>query len=172
VPLRKIVSGGQTGVDRGALDAALAAGFCCGGWCPPGRLSKMASSTCAIHLAEIPKGGYNERTLKNVTDSDATLIIYFSELHGGTEKTVLYCIKQHKPYKLIDATETTAARAAELTAQSSLDMTLSVLNVAGPRQSHAPAGHEYAAQRSVIFCVARLDWQRSRCASLRCSDIR
>jgi hypothetical protein len=97
-------------------------------------------------LAEIPKGGYNERTLKNVTDSDATLIIYFSELHGGTEKTVLYCIKQHKPYKLIDATETTAARAAELTAQFVTRHDVAVLNVAGPRQSHAPAGHEYAAQ--------------------------
>jgi putative molybdenum carrier protein len=146
VPLRKIVSGGQTGVDRGALDAALAAGFCCGGWCPPGRLSEDGVIDMRYPLAEIPKGGYNERTLKNVTDSDATLIIYFSELHGGTEKTVLYCIKQHKPYKLIDATETTAARAAELTAQFVARHEVSVLNVAGPRQSHAPAGHEYAAQ--------------------------
>src|SRR5215813_9026344 len=144
--LSKLISGGQSGVDRGALDAALAAGFSCGGWCPPGRAAEDGAIAARYPLTEIARGGYKERTIKNVADSDATLIIYFGELHGGTEQTVRHCITQQKPYKLIDATEITATRAAELTVQFIAKHKVSVLNVAGPRQSHASAAHEYALQ--------------------------
>jgi hypothetical protein len=146
MPLSRIVTGGQTGVDRGALDAALGAGFACGGWCPPGRAAEDGPIDARYPVTEMPGGSYRERTRRNVVDSDATLVIYFEDLHGGTEQTVLDCITHEKPYKLIDATEIPPARAAELAAQFVARHGVSVLNVAGPRASHAPAGHRYAAE--------------------------
>ena len=143
--LSKLVTGGQTGVDRGALDAALAAGFSCGGWCPPGRPAEDGTIPARYPVAEMQGGSYRERTKQNVIDSDATLVIYFGELHGGTEQTVLDCIEHEKPYKLIDAAEIAPGRAAELTAQFIARHGVSVLNVAGPRASHAPEAHRYAA---------------------------
>lgn len=149
--LSKLVSGGQSGVDRGALDAALAAGFPCGGWCPPGRAAEDGVIPARYPMTEMPSGSYRERTRQNVLDSDATLVIYFEELQGGTEQTVLDCIKHEKPYKLIDATEIAPARAAELTVQFIARHGAAVLNVAGPRASNAPEGHRYTAE-----AIARL----------------
>ena len=151
MPLSKLVTGGQTGVDRGALDAALAAGFPCGGWCPPGRAAEDGPISASYPMTEMPSGSYRERTKRNVVESDATLVIYFDRLQGGTEQTVLDCIEQAKPYKLIDAAEIAPARAAELAAQFIARQGVSVLNVAGPRASHAPAAHRYTAE-----AIARL----------------
>jgi hypothetical protein len=67
--LAKIISGGQTGIDRGALDAAFTWGFPCGGWCSPGRLAEDS---------RIPEGGYRQRTLRDILESDRTAILYFS----------------------------------------------------------------------------------------------
>ena len=86
-------------------------------------------------LSEMQHGGYRERTIQNVVDSDATAVIYFGQLEGGTEQTVLHCIRRQKPYKLIDAEEIPALRAANAVA---------TLNVAGPRLSKAPDAHAYA----------------------------
>ena len=151
MPLAKIVSGGQSGVDRGALDAALAAGFPCGGWCPPGRAAEDGVIPANYPLAEMPSGSYRERTMRNVVDSDATLVIYFGQLHGGTEQTVLDCIRHKKHYKLIDATEVAPARAAELAAQFIHSCDVSVLNVAGPRASHASDARRYTVE--TIGCL-------------------
>jgi hypothetical protein len=144
--LTKLVSGGQSGVDRGVLDAALAVRFSCGGWCPPGRAAEDGVIPAHYPLTEMPAGGYLERTIKNVLDSDATLVIYFGELHGGTEQTVVHCMKHRKPYKLIDADEIPAKRAAELTSRFIAQHDVSILNVAGPRLSHAPRAYEYASE--------------------------
>jgi hypothetical protein len=144
MPLAKIVSGGQTGVDRGALDAALAAGFPCGGWCPRGRAAEDGVIDRRYPLSEMDEGGYLERTIRNVVDSDASLVLYFSELHGGTEQTVVHCMRRHKPYKLIDAAEIPSSRASDLAAQFIAAHDVRVLNVAGPRASHAPMAHPYA----------------------------
>src|SRR5688500_5267899 len=110
----KIVSGGQTGVDRGALDAALARGCECGGGCATGRLDEVGVIPDHYSLKAMKRGGFRERTLRNVHDSDGTLIIYFDELEGGTAETVSFCLGRKKPFKLIDATELTIPRAVEL----------------------------------------------------------
>ncbi|ADE16064.1 conserved hypothetical protein [Nitrosococcus halophilus Nc 4] len=149
--LSKIISGGQTGVDRGALDAALDNHFPCGGWCPAGRAAEDGPIPARYPLIELPEGGYRERTLKNVEDSDATAIIYFGELEGGTEQTLLHCLRRKKPYKLIDATEVMASRAATLIVEFIADHGVISLNVAGPRLSKAPQAHTYAYE-----CVTNL----------------
>ena len=73
--LTKIVSGGQTGVDRAALDSALELGFPCGGWCPKGRKAKDGPPAVRYPLTETPTGNCAERTKWNVRDSDGTLLL-------------------------------------------------------------------------------------------------
>lgn len=156
MPLTRIVSGGQTGVDRGALDAALAAGFPCGGWCPAGRTAEDGTIPQRYPVVELDGAGYRERTIQNVVDSDATLIVYFEDLHGGTELTMLACIRREKPYKLVDGAEIAAARAADLALAFVAEHAASILNVAGPRASHAPGAHAYALEAvSRLIALAR-----------------
>ena len=133
--LEKIVSGGQTGVDRGALDAALAAGFACGGWCPPGRKAEDGRIADRYPLHEVSQGSDQERTVRNVQDSDGTLIIYRDRLTGGTLLTVSFCTREGKPMKLLDAGEVSVGRAAELVLAFVEQESIGVLNVAGPRES-------------------------------------
>jgi len=142
--LSKLVSGGQTGVDRGALDAALAQDFSCGGWCPPGRAAEDGPIPPAYPLTEMSRGGYLELTVQNVIDSDATLVLYFSEIHGGTAQTVVHCVRRRKPLKLIDAEVLAPDRAALLAHEFTERHQVSVLNVAGPRGSDAPLGYSYS----------------------------
>jgi hypothetical protein len=84
----KIISGGQTGVDRAALDAAMKHGIECGGWCPAGRLDEFGKIPEQYPLQELEHGTFADRTLQNVKDSDGTAIIYFDKLRGGTAQTV------------------------------------------------------------------------------------
>lgn len=142
--LQKIVSGGQTGVDRGALDAALAAGFPCGGWCPPRREAEDGPIPQRYPLIELNRGGYRERTLQNVLDSDGTLVIAFGPPTGGTRLTIQDCIRSRKPYKLVDAAAVDVEMAAALAADFVADHDVRVLNVAGPRASGWAQGNEYA----------------------------
>jgi hypothetical protein len=142
--LARILSGGQTGIDRGALDAALAWGFPCGGWCPPRRLAEDGRIPERYPLIELKEGGYRQRTLRNVLESDGTAILYFAQIEGSTEETLLFCIEERKPYKLIDAEEVTTERAAFLLVSFVQHYGIEVLNVAGPRQSKAPHAHTYA----------------------------
>lgn len=92
----------------------------------------------------MPQGGYRLRTIQNIVDSDATAVIYFGQLEGGTELTVLHCIRRHKPYKLVDAETLSAAEAAILVHDFLTVNQVATLNVAGPRQSKAPAAQSYA----------------------------
>jgi len=98
----KIISGGQTGVDRGALDAALAFEVECGGWCPAGRLAENGTIPERYPVVELANAGYAERTARNVADSDGTLVISKGEPIGGTRETVDCCIEMRKPYLIID----------------------------------------------------------------------
>lgn len=144
MPLEKIVSGGQTGVDRGALDAALDAGFGCGGWCPQGRLAEDGEIPARYVMAELEGAGYEKRTLKNVLDSDGTAILYFGVLEGGTRQTMDYCVEHGKPFELVDATRAKPQEGAARLAAFVERHRIAVLNVAGPRASKQPAAYGYA----------------------------
>ena len=146
--LNKIISGGQTGVDRAALDAALAASFPCGGWCPEDRRAEDGILSERYPLTPLPGGGYAERTRKNLMEAEGTVVIYFGDLEGGTELTAYLCMKNSRPYKLIDGDEVPVERAIQLLAQFVRERKLAVLNVAGPRASSRPQGYAYT--RAVI----------------------
>ena len=146
--LRKIVSGGQTGVDRGALDAALEAGFSCGGWAPPARLAEDGVIPARYPMTELEQGGYSERTLKNVVETDGTVIIFNGELEGGTRQTRDNCVAQAKPFLVIDAAQTSPIQAADEISVFVTRKNIVVLNVAGPRASKWPEAQQYA--RTVI----------------------
>jgi len=140
----KIISGGQTGVDRAALDVALKHGIDAGGSCPTGRLDEFGRIPDCYPLKELENGGFIERTLQNVKDSDGTVIIYPGKLSGGTEQTVRFCIEQRRPRLLIDASKIPIEEAAKLIADFVREKQIDILNVAGPRESEWPQGYEYA----------------------------
>ncbi len=144
MPLEKIVSGGQTGVDRGALDAALEAAFPCGGWAPEGRVAEDGPIAERYPLRELPGSGYEKRTLRNVLDSDGTAILYFGALEGGTRLTMEYCVKHDKPCELLNAERLSPEEAARELAAFVAGNGISALNVAGPRASKWSGAHAYA----------------------------
>ena len=140
----KVISGGQTGVDRAALDVALKHLMECGGWCPAGRLDEFGRIPDRYPLQELECGGFTERTFQNVKDSDGTVIIYTGKLSGGTEQTVRFCQELQRPHQVIDASKISAADAATLISDFVRNNKIGILNVAGPRQSEWPEGYEYA----------------------------
>jgi hypothetical protein len=160
----KIISGGQTGVDRGALDAALGAGSACGGWCPADCIAEDGIIDTRYPLTPLPSGGYPERTRRNVRDSDGTLILHFNRLEGGTALTADYCRKVGKPCQSIDATTTTPAAAAASATGFIRAHAIAILNVAGPRASKEPAAHAYAQAviRLLLDAVAHSDQPTSK----------
>jgi Circularly permutated YpsA SLOG family len=147
----KIISGGQTGVDRAALDVALNHGIECGGWCPAGRLDEFGRIPDQYPVQELEEGGFAERTLRNVKDSDGTVVIYAEKLSGGTEQTVRFCVEQRRPHQLIDAPKTSAEGAAKLIADFVRNNSIEILNVAGPRESEWAGGYDYASQALEAF---------------------
>jgi hypothetical protein len=140
----KIISGGQTGIDRAALDVALKHGIPCGGWCPSGRLDEFGRIPDQYPLQELEVGGFTERTLQNVKDSDGTVIIYPGKLSGGTEQTICFCVEQPRPRELIEASKGSPEDAAKLISNFIREHKIEILNVAGPRQSEWPEGYDYA----------------------------
>jgi hypothetical protein len=139
----KIVSGGQTGVDRAALDVALKRGVPCGGWCPTGRLDEFGRIPEHYPLKELPAAGPAERTLRNVIDSDATVIFHRAEILRGTKYTLECCLQETRPYILVDADKISHDEAADLLCEFVRRYNVMMLNVAGPRQSDWPGGYDY-----------------------------
>jgi hypothetical protein len=140
----KIISGGQTGVDRAALDFALKHGIDCGGWCPAGRVHEFGTIPIHYPVQELQSGGFAERTMQNVKDSDGTLVIYSGKPAGGTEQTIRFCIELNRPHQLIDVSQIATEDAANLIAGFVASNRISILNVAGPRQSEWPQGYDHA----------------------------
>ncbi|OGA22384.1 MAG: hypothetical protein A3I02_06580 [Betaproteobacteria bacterium RIFCSPLOWO2_02_FULL_67_26] len=157
--LKRIVSGGQTGVDRGALDAALDAGFPCGGWMPKGRKAEDGPVPGRYPLQELAVGGYEERTLQNVLDSDGTAILHFGAPEGGTRQTRVYCVEHGKPCESVDASRATPQEAALKLVAFIERNQIGALNIAGPRASKWPGAHAYARDT-----VARLLRAAASCA--------
>lgn len=143
VPSIEIVSGGQTGVDRAALDAAFELGVPCGGWCPRRRLAEDGRIPERYPLKELDVGAYAARTKQNVLDSDGTLIVFFDQMEGGTALTTRYCARYNKPCELIDGAEVLLQRAAERIQRFVTTRAIRVLNVAGPRASTEPRAYCY-----------------------------
>jgi hypothetical protein len=133
--LQRIVSGGQTGVDRAALDAAIAIGIPHGGWCPRGRLAEDGAIPERYALRETASDEYPVRTRQNVLDSDGTLIIYRVIMMGGTRLTANLAREHRKPFLSLDLTEDIDLAAIQ---QWLVRHQIKVLNVAGPRESTSP----------------------------------
>jgi hypothetical protein len=140
--LRRIVSGGQTGVDRAALDAALALSIPCGGWLPRGRRAEDGRLSDHYPLREAKSRIYGERTRLNVRDSDGTLILTRgSHPTGGTALTLAFAQKIGRPVLLVDLT---ANPDPALVREWIEGHHIAVLNVAGPRESSAPGIYDQA----------------------------
>ncbi|MCU0592875.1 MAG: putative molybdenum carrier protein [Desulfobacterales bacterium] len=136
--LSKIVSGGQTGVDRAALDAAIKLGIPHGGWIPRGRLAEDGPLPKTYRMQETPTAIYSERTEKNVVDSDGTLIISRGELTGGSETTREMALRHQRPWLHVDLNRVSAFLSAVRIAEWLKTHHIRILNVAGPRASKDP----------------------------------
>ena len=136
VKIVKIITGGQTGVDRASLDAAIALGVEHGGFCPQGRRSEDGIIPLQYNMYELETDDYLERTLKNVQFSDGTLILYKGEIISGTRQTEKYCLLEKKPVLTINILD--ECKKIRVTFNKWLEKnTISILNIAGPRESEA-----------------------------------
>ena len=136
--IQKIISGGQTGVDRAALDAAIKLTIPHGGWIPQGRLTEDGPLPPEYQLQETRSNSYADRTEKNVMDADATLIISRGALNGGSEYTREMAIKHNRFWLHIDLNEIPAFQAAIAINDWIAKKGIAILNVAGPRASKDP----------------------------------
>jgi len=135
---RHIVSGGQTGADRGALDFAIAHGFTHGGWAPQGREAEDGKIALKYQLVELDHGGYRQRTRRNVLDSDGTLIVNCGELDGGTLATQVFAQRLKKPCLVVQLDLGVTANVVVQVLEWVRQYEIKTLNVAGPRESKRP----------------------------------
>lgn len=131
--LEKIISGGQTGVDRAALDTAIANRIAHGGWCPKGRKAEDGVIGTDYSLRETDNDDYRRRTEWNVRDSDATLILCAGPPIGGTALTIEFARTYHKPVYVLDIDEQHDVTALITWLHGNR---IRILNVAGPRESN------------------------------------
>jgi hypothetical protein len=131
----KVVSGGQTGVDRAALDAARVFGLPCSGWCPRGRLAEDGPIDPAYALVETPSAEYAQRTEWNVRDSDGTLVIARGRATGGTALTITLARRHGRPLLVVDLSRNPSPEEVSRWIEA---RGVRVLNVAGPRESQRP----------------------------------
>lgn len=137
-PVLTIVSGGQTGADRAALDFAIAHGLEHGGWCPAGRRAEDGPLDAKYCLRETEREGYRARTVRNVRDSDATLILNLGELEGGSLETMRIAQQRGKPVHVVQLdSPPTDEELDELRGWLQVNA-VARLNVAGPRESKRP----------------------------------
>ncbi len=148
---QRIVSGGQTGVDRAALDIAIQLDIEHGGWCPAGRLAEDGTIPARYALEETRSNEYPVRTEHNITDSSATLILHEGKLKGGTRLTKRLCDKLGKPYFTvkIELIEVDAVRFWLA------NQTPEILNIAGPRESSSPGIHSRC--KKFLLCTFSVD---------------
>lgn len=142
--IRKILSGGQTGVDRAALDLAIQLNIPHGGWCPKGRQAEDGPILPHYQLQETPSEQYEERTQWNVRDSDGTLVLV-SEMPiktgNGTLFTIQAAQQAKKPYLILELLQKPSMERCRDWIQ---DNHIHVLNIAGPRESQSPGIYQLA----------------------------
>lgn len=131
----KIISGGQTGADRAALDVALTLSLPIGGWCPRSRRAEDGRIPDRYPLLETPEADYDTRTRRNVEDSDGTLILNLGTLDGGTAVTASHARQVGKPCLIVALEEGIEPAAFQVWLDENH---IAVLNVAGPRESKRP----------------------------------
>lgn len=145
--IETLISGGQTGVDRAALDVARGLGIPHAGWCPRGRRAEDGPIGPEYQLQETEQTAYSVRTEWNVRDSDATLILNLDRIEGGTGITIRHASEYGKPYLIVDLNDPqTAPEIREWIKNNQVKR----LNVAGPRESKRPGiyrlAHDYLLQ--------------------------
>ncbi len=147
--LEKVISGGQTGVDRAGLDAAMATGIPVSGYCPKGRRAEDGRIPDRYPLMELLSENYRDRTERNVMESDATLILTLGAISGGTTVTIQLAEKHGKPFMIeaLDGDPVPTRVASWLTKHS-----VRVLNIAGPRESQHP-GSVHAKAKTFLLLV-------------------
>jgi hypothetical protein len=133
--IRKIISGGQSGADQAALDAAIKLGIPHGGWIPKGRLTEKGTLPDKYKLTEMLDTSYASRTEQNVIDSNGTIIISHGPLSEGSEYTRQMAIKHRRPWLHIDLNQTPAFKSTTLISSWIDKNNIEILNVAGPRAS-------------------------------------
>ena len=136
--IQKIISGGQTGADRAALDAAIKLGITHGGWIPRGRRTENGPLPPEYQMKEMPTVSYPKRTEMNVIDSDGTLILTHGSLMGGSNLTRTYAMENDRPYIHIDLVKTSAFKAVTLIVEWLITHGIKVLNVAGSSAGKDP----------------------------------
>lgn len=145
--LLTIISGGQTGADRAALDFAIEHGMAHGGWCPRGRRAEDGPLDARYELRETPSDKYDQRTKWNVRDSDATVIFTLAaEMQGGTARTREFADRLGKPWLHLvggDLGPAAIAQSATRLVAFAAGHRVARLNVAGPRASQAPQVAEF-----------------------------
>lgn len=146
--LELIVSGGQTGVDRAALDVAIALGIPHGGWIPRGRIAEDGPLHEDYRLRETPSSRYAERTRFNVRDADATLLLARGQPTRGTALTLAFARQLGRPYLLVDLDRPPPPQTVGAWIRR---CRVKVLNVAGPRESSAHG--IYAEAHAYLFAL-------------------
>jgi hypothetical protein len=133
--ITKIISGGQTGADRSALDFAIDNNISHGGWIPKGRITETGQLPDKYHLHEMATTSYDKRTEQNVIDSDGTVIVSHRNLTGGSALTQTFTIKHHKPCLHLNMNNATITEAAGSLNNWIEKNDIKILNVAGSRAS-------------------------------------
>jgi hypothetical protein len=135
----KILSSGQTGVERAALDTALANDIACGGWCPKGRKAEDGPIDPKYALVETELAGPRQSTEANVRDADGTLILSFGNMSKSALQAAAVARRIHKPLCVMDMTKSPAVADVEKWVEH---YGIKVLNLAGPSASEHPGGYE------------------------------
>lgn len=147
----KIISGGQTGADRAALDAARERGIAHGGWIPKGRITEDGPLGLEYHLKELNSYRYRDRTQKNVVESDGTLIVSYGPLSSGSALTEALAIRYDRPCLHLNMDYFSLDTAVQTVEQWLQENVIKVLNVAGPRASSDE--RIYATVRELILNI-------------------
>ena len=144
MPIQKLISGGQTGVDRAALDVAIKLGAAHGGWCPKGRLAEDGPIDACYAVTETPGAEPDQGAEWNVRDADATLVLAYGPLAGDTLQTCRFAEGYGRPWLAIDLEQESPPLAGRRIRRWLAETGCAVLNVAGPRRSEAPVAYARA----------------------------